>query len=567
MPTSSPSGRPSPIAVQINAPASSSRPLVLAAFSFRHDAHLVPDLLRNLEPIVDGWVSYDDRSSLIPFTDECACRNALLAAAVASGATWILAVDPAERFEDSLSGLIRDLTAAEGLVAYEFYRKEMYSPTEYRSDAAWNGLRTRRLFSVRPGFAYDRHFFLDHWYPSDAAYRILKADVNVYNFRFATAARRERWRQLCIHLDPQIEHRPLAYDYLSHEDGMILSRIPPNRPCSPAFAEDGGLWMAEPPPPRWSPAQVRARFRESFDRLLHDSRSPLVAKALPGHQRGVDIVDRKTAITLLARTVNRFVGFHGYAPDLFEPKRFLEKVVWRKFFANLQIPQSGNKLLVDRYIPPHLADQVRTPRVVWRSASPALPDDGALTEGWYWFKSNHGTGNVVKVRWPLGRDERARLQALAAGWLKPFEPQTFEWWYNAFPPELFFEESIEGKAAACTWSYLAFPDGVAHINVNQKGPRGVRAIQLSSSLEPLPEAHQPMYYERLASWVAPGDPRRAEAIAIDIARPLGFARVDLLFASDGACILNEVTLTPNNAEAYLHPELDIRLGAMWKTMI
>src|SRR5262245_40467868 len=99
-----PSPSSSPITVQINAPAAAaSRPLLLAVFSFRHDAHLVPALLRNLEPIVDGWVSYDDRSSPAPFSDECARRKALLEAAVASGARWILAADPAERFEDLLS--------------------------------------------------------------------------------------------------------------------------------------------------------------------------------------------------------------------------------------------------------------------------------------------------------------------------------------------------------------------------------------------------------------------------------------------------------------------------------
>jgi hypothetical protein len=563
-----PSPSSSPLTVQINTPAAATsfRPLVLAVFSFRHDAHLVPALLRNLEPIVDGWVSYDDRSSLTPFTDECARRKALLEAAVASGATWILAADPAERFEDSLSSRIRELTAAEGLVAYGFPIKAMYSPIDYRIDQGWNTLKARRLFSIRPGFAYDRHLFQDHWYPSDAAYRILTANLNIYNFRSATAARRERWRQICVHLDPLIEHRPLAYEYLTDEDGMRLTRIPSDRPYSPAFLEDGGLWMAAPPAPRRSSAEIRAGYQASFDRLRRDPGSPRFATPLPGRRRGVDAIDRQTADKLLASEINRFAGLHGYAPDLFAPKRFLEKLVWRKFFASLEVPRSGNKLLVHTYIPPHLSGEVRPARVVWRSATPALPDDGALAEGWYWLKSNHGTRRVERIRWPLGGDERARLQKLAADWLRPFEPRNFEWWYNAFPPELFLEENIEGKAAACTWSYPAFPDGVPYVNVNQKVPGGVRAIRLSPSLEPLREAYQPRYYQRLESWVAPVDPRRVAAIAVDIARPLGFARIDFLFAADGSCILNEVTLTPNNAGAYLHPDLDIRLGELWKTL-
>jgi len=252
-----PSPSSSPITVQINpsAAAAPSRPRVLAVFSFRHDAHLVPALLKNLEPMVDGWVSYDDRSSPAPFSDECARRKALLDAAVAGGATWILAADPAERFEDALATRIRELIAAEGLVAYGFHVKEMYSPVDYRIDQGWNALKSRRLFSIRPGFAYDRHLFLDHWYPSDVAYRILTANLNIYNFRSATAARRERWRRLCIHLDPLIERRPLAYEHLTDEEGMRLTRIPSDRPYSPAFLEDGGLWMAAPPAARRSPAE------------------------------------------------------------------------------------------------------------------------------------------------------------------------------------------------------------------------------------------------------------------------------------------------------------------------
>ena len=59
-----------------------NRPLVLGVFSFRDDAHLVPGLIENIGPMVDGWVSYDDRSSDDPFGDEGLRRKALLDAAV-----------------------------------------------------------------------------------------------------------------------------------------------------------------------------------------------------------------------------------------------------------------------------------------------------------------------------------------------------------------------------------------------------------------------------------------------------------------------------------------------------
>src|SRR5687767_7745742 len=74
-------------------------PRVLAVFSFRYDFHLVPDLIANIEPMVDGWISYDDRSGGPPFSGEPLRRRALVEKAVELGARWMLAVDPDERFE------------------------------------------------------------------------------------------------------------------------------------------------------------------------------------------------------------------------------------------------------------------------------------------------------------------------------------------------------------------------------------------------------------------------------------------------------------------------------------
>lgn len=38
-----------------------TRQRTIAVFSYRYDAHLVPDLIANLDPIVDGWIALDDR--------------------------------------------------------------------------------------------------------------------------------------------------------------------------------------------------------------------------------------------------------------------------------------------------------------------------------------------------------------------------------------------------------------------------------------------------------------------------------------------------------------------------
>ena len=550
------------------------RPLVLGVFSFRDDAHLVPGLIENIGPMVDGWIAWDDRSSDSPFGDQRQRRKALLDEAVERGAGWVLALDPAERIEDALAGRIRDLVRADGLVAYEFHLRAMFSATEYRADSSWDQLVARRLFSIRRGFAYDRagspdhrFGFGDHWYPSDASYRIIKQALNIYDFRPATPERRRLLKEIRVHLDPFIEQRPLAYEYLAYDTGE-LQPIPADRPYHPPLREDGGAWMAAPPRRPALLVQSRERFDRSVDRLFNDPRSPVFAPTLPGHRRGVDLIDRQAFHALLRETANLFAARHGYPPDLFQPERFLEKLVWRKFFSNLKVPQSGNKLLVGTYIPPHLERHVRVPEVVWRSAVSQLPDDGEIAPGWYYLKSNHGCGFVERIRYPLAAAERTRLEHRTARWLRNLlPPAEFEWWYDAFPREVFIEKSVDDDPSSTTWCFHAFPSGVPYVAVVRKDPDRPQQIRLSHDLKPLPEKYQQPSSERLADWTVNFDAGLVERIATAIATPLGYARVDFLFAPDGSCYLNEVTLTPANAGGYLHPEHDVMLGRMWSKLV
>src|SRR5437764_4427640 len=139
------------------------RPLVLAAFSFRYDYHLVPDLVANLEPIVDGWVCFDDRGSTEIYSDERDRRRALVDAARNLGAQWILAVDPDERFEIGLAEAMPHLTSQQTPTVWSFNLREMWSPTEYRVDGLWGTKRQCRLFSMYDPQALDRAALHGQW--------------------------------------------------------------------------------------------------------------------------------------------------------------------------------------------------------------------------------------------------------------------------------------------------------------------------------------------------------------------------------------------------------------------
>ena len=121
-------------------------PPVFAVFSFRYDSHLVPDLIENITPFVDGWVSYDDRQSQEIFSNETKRRLTLIEEARKLGAKWILGIDPDERLESAAVSQFRALTRWNRGVAWNFRLRELYEPNVYSVDGIWGRKRMPRLF-------------------------------------------------------------------------------------------------------------------------------------------------------------------------------------------------------------------------------------------------------------------------------------------------------------------------------------------------------------------------------------------------------------------------------------
>lgn len=142
----------------------SAPPVVLAVFSYRYDAHLVRDLLVNLEPLVDGWIAYDDRGSATLFSDERERRRSLIAKARELGAGWVLAVDPDERFETGVADRMRDMTSGAEPVVWGFHLREMYSPTCYRIDGVWGQKVQWRLFPLFEGQTFPELALHQQWH-------------------------------------------------------------------------------------------------------------------------------------------------------------------------------------------------------------------------------------------------------------------------------------------------------------------------------------------------------------------------------------------------------------------
>src|SRR5688572_24693668 len=120
------------------------RPRIVAVFSFRYDAHLVPNLIENLRPTVDGWISWDDRKSSVAFTPDNVRRKALIQAAYDAGANWVLGIDPDERLEEAAAWKLRVLVGVPFVESWSFRLRELYATDAYRVDGIWGRKRQAR---------------------------------------------------------------------------------------------------------------------------------------------------------------------------------------------------------------------------------------------------------------------------------------------------------------------------------------------------------------------------------------------------------------------------------------
>ena len=217
-------------------------PLVLAAFSFRHDVHLVPGLLQNIARFTHGYVAWDDRSASLALSTEPARRNTLLAEARRLGARWVLAVDPDERFEDRLAARMPEMLAEGDSTLWHFDLREMFTPEAYRIDGIWGSKTLARLFPMAAVTADLRAPLHASWIVDDTPFTRRNAGINLYHLRMATPARRAARRALYAAADPDRAFQRIGYDYLDDERGMILQPVAAARRFSPAFVEDHGLW-------------------------------------------------------------------------------------------------------------------------------------------------------------------------------------------------------------------------------------------------------------------------------------------------------------------------------------
>lgn len=282
-----------------------------------------------------------------------------------------------------------------------------------------------------------------------------------------------------------------------------------------------------------------------------------------GFLRGVNVYDKSDLPQVMANAFIYFFDAHGYFPNMLTPSGYNEKLVWSKFFRKFKVPQSGNKLFTSSFIPESLKHRIQCPDIIWSSEVAKLPSNNKIEPGCYYLKSNHGSGYVKRVNYPLSEKDRESLENICKVWLnKPFNMSTGEWWYNQFPRAIMLERSVADFEHTISWTFYTFGENMPHVSAFKKVQDANQSSWFDGDLNLLPfQSNRPLIPKKEYNIE---HVRPLLEIAKNIGKEHSHVRVDFLLDYKGIAYLNEITFTPANARAKRPLLFDKFLGDLWE---
>lgn len=208
------------------------KPTVIGLFAYRYDQHLIPDLLENISPFIDGWIAWDDTQRSDLWYHEGNVRRKLIEAARSNGADWVLCVDPDERYESRLKQRISQMISGDRYIVWGFPFRELYQVDGYRTDGIWGQKVRWNLFALN-----EQQSFMDlnvhsPWHPQNPNYSLQVTDINLYHLKMIDPQNRIDRAELYKKVDVQ-GIQGIGYDYLADETGIEIVKIPTERLYSP----------------------------------------------------------------------------------------------------------------------------------------------------------------------------------------------------------------------------------------------------------------------------------------------------------------------------------------------
>jgi hypothetical protein len=270
-------------------------------------------------------------------------------------------------------------------------------------------------------------------------------------------------------------------------------------------------------------------------------------------------------VRVIRRVRADYRHYTGRTPALLHPRRFTEKMQWRKLFELDPIFAVLSDKLAKRDFVAARAGPGRQADLLWvGNDADAIPFDRLVPP--YVLKSTHASGQTIVVRDAAALDV-AGARAAARGWLAHCHGSVFnEPGYIHLPRRLIVERLLLRPDGSPAPEHKVFVfDGRAFcIRTNTPDGKG-RALfgdVYSRDWELLP-----MTWGRTAHPTPPPRPARLAEI-IDLAERLGaglsHCRVDFYDLGEAPPMVGEITLySQSGLVAYPDPATDFTLGAPW----
>jgi hypothetical protein len=140
------------------------------------------------------------------------------------------------------------------------------------------------------------------------------------------------------------------------------------------------------------------------------------------------------------RSVLGYQHHIGRLPDIAYPRRYSERMLWRKLIDHdPQFVVFSDKLAAKDYCR-RICPDLLVPRTLWTGIdADAIPDE--LLRGDVFVKTNHGFNFNYPVRG--GSVDRADLKKKTDSWLESVHGvKTGQWAYSMIEPKLFVEEAV-----------------------------------------------------------------------------------------------------------------------------
>jgi hypothetical protein len=251
-----------------------------------------------------------------------------------------------------------------------------------------------------------------------------------------------------------------------------------------------------------------------------------------------------------------------HAPDLAEPRRFAERMLWRKLFDHDPLfPTLSDKLAVKGWWAEH-APGLPTPRVLWQGSDPAAIPDALFRPG-VAIKCAHGSNfNILcRDRAPPRREAEARLRAWLA---RDFGRRRGEWAYRPVPRRVFVEELVTPPPGLPLWDIKVDAGGgkvgLVMLYRDTRTPAQA-ALHVDEHGRPVREV-SPGYAALPDATPLPPTFHRAVALARVLSARMDYARFDFLSAGD-VLLGGEVSLYSASGWWEPAPDIAAATAAIW----